>query len=68
MANEEEEGFGNEEEYSETHDGSIRIPSALGNNNISNNNSSSGVEQKQNTLKLDPQIEAYLRNVKNKTM
>ena len=68
LANEEEEGFGNEEEYSETHDGSIRIPSALGNNNISNNNSSSGVEQKQNTLKLDPQIEAYLRNVKNKTM
>ena len=47
----------------QTHDGSIRIPSALG-----NNNSSSGVEQKQNTLKLDPQIEAYLRNVKNKTM
>ena len=66
LANEEEEegysGIDNELEYGQTHDGSIRIPSALG------NTSPSDGEQKQKPLKLDPQIEAYLRNVKNKTM
>jgi hypothetical protein len=66
LANEEvEEGYNgidNELEYGQTHDGSIRIPSALGNNNPPDG------EQKQKSLKLDPQIEAYLKNVKNKTM
>ena len=41
----------------------VRIPSAL--ETPSNNNDNDGERSK--TLKLDPQIEEYLRNVKNKT-
>eukprot|EP00944_MAST-04C_sp_MAST-4C-sp1_P008907 g8907.t1 len=61
-----EDGFASgEEEHSQTYAGHVRIPSAL--ETPSNNNDNDG-EQKQATLKLDPQIEEYLRNVKNKTM
>ena len=61
-----DDGFASgEEEHSQTYAGHVRIPSAL---ETPSNNNDNGGEQKQATLKLDPQIEEYLRNVKNKTM